>query len=75
MPENNPPDSRPTEPIIVTPVPFRSGRRGGREQARRTAVWLGLLAAGALLSALAGALWFVFTARQVSPRSGEVRIP
>jgi formylglycine-generating enzyme required for sulfatase activity len=66
MPEKNPPDSRPTEPIIVTPVPFRSGRRGGREQARRTAVWLGLLAAGALLSALAGALWFVFTARQVS---------
>ncbi|MCK7469506.1 MAG: hypothetical protein MZU95_00910 [Desulfomicrobium escambiense] len=47
-------------------MPFRSGRRGGRDRVRRTAAWFGALAAGALLLALAGALWFVVTARQVS---------
>jgi formylglycine-generating enzyme required for sulfatase activity len=33
---------------------------------RRAAAWLGVLAAGGILLALAGALWFVVTARQVS---------
>ena len=66
MPEKKPPAPRPTEPISVTPVPFRSGRRGGRDRVRRTAAWFGILAAGALLLPLAGALWFVVTAHQVS---------
>jgi formylglycine-generating enzyme required for sulfatase activity len=66
MPEKKPPDTSLTEPIIVTPVPFRSGRPGGHDRVRQAAAWLGLLAVGALLSALAGALWFVATARQVS---------
>jgi len=66
MPEKKTPDTHPTEPVIVTPVPFRSGRRGSRDRVRRTAAWFGVLAAGALLLALAGALWFVVTARQVS---------
>ena len=59
-------DTNPTEPIIVTPVAFRSGRRGGSGRVRRTAAWFGVLAAAALLLALAGTLWFVVTARQVS---------
>ena len=66
MPEKKSDDTRPTEPVIVTPVPFRSGRRGGRGRARRAAAWCGALAGGALLLGLAGTLWFVFTARQVS---------
>lgn len=66
MPEKITSDPRPTEPIIVAPVPFRSGRGGGRGRLRRTAAWCGALAAGALLLGLAGALWFVFTARQVA---------
>jgi formylglycine-generating enzyme required for sulfatase activity len=66
MPEKKTPATNPTEPIIVTPAPFRSDRRGGRDRVRRTAAWFGVLAAGALLLALAGALWFVATARQVS---------
>ncbi len=68
MPEKEPRDTIPVEPITVTPVPFRSDRRGGRGGVRRAAAWLGVLAAGALLLTLAGALWFVVTARQVSIR-------
>jgi formylglycine-generating enzyme required for sulfatase activity len=68
MPEKKPPDTSPTEPVIVTPVPFRSGRPDGRGRVRRAAAWLGLLSLGVLLSALAGALWFVVTAHQVSIR-------
>jgi formylglycine-generating enzyme required for sulfatase activity len=66
MPEKKTEGPRPAEPIIVTPVPFRSGRRGGRGRVRRAAAWCGALAGGALLLGLAGALWFVFTARQVA---------
>jgi formylglycine-generating enzyme required for sulfatase activity len=66
MPEKKSPDTSPTEPVIVTPVAFRSARRGGRGRVRRAAAWLGALAAGALLLALAGTLWFMATARQVS---------
>jgi hypothetical protein len=66
MPEKKTSDTNPTEPIIVTPMAFRSGRRGGSGRVRRTATWFGFLAAGALLLALAGTLWFVVTARQVS---------
>jgi formylglycine-generating enzyme required for sulfatase activity len=66
MPGKKPPDPSPTEPIIVTPVPFRSGRRGGHDRIRRAAAWIGLPAAGALLLALGGGLWFVVTAHQVS---------
>jgi formylglycine-generating enzyme required for sulfatase activity len=66
MPEKRAPEPSSAEPIIVTPAPFRSGRRGGHERIRRAAARLGLLAAGALLTALAGTLWFVVTAREVS---------
>jgi formylglycine-generating enzyme required for sulfatase activity len=66
MPEKKSDGTRPTEPIIVMPVPFRSGRQAGRGRVRRAAAWGGALAAGALLLGLSGTLWFVFTARQVS---------
>lgn len=66
MPDKMTSDTDPAEPIIVTPVPLRSGRREGRSRARRAAAWCGILAAGALLLALTGGLWFVFTAHQVA---------
>ncbi|HSO62518.1 MAG TPA: SUMF1/EgtB/PvdO family nonheme iron enzyme [Desulfobacterales bacterium] len=66
MPEKKTSDTNAAEPIIVTPVAFRSGRRGGSGRLRRMAAWFAVLAAVALLLALAGTLWFVVTARQVS---------
>ncbi len=66
MPEKEPRDPIPNEPILVTPVPFRGGRRGGHGRVRRAAGWVGMIAAGLLLPVLAGALWFVLTARQVT---------
>jgi len=58
-------NSRP-EPISVQPAPFRSSKRGAGNRMRRAAAWLGVLAAGALLLAMAAGAWFVLTARQVS---------
>ncbi len=66
MPENLSSDSGSTEPLIIKPVPFRHGRKRNRTGLRRLVVLAGLSAAGALLSVLAGGVWFVFTARQVS---------
>ncbi len=66
MPEKEPRDPSPNEPILVTPVPFRGGRRGGRGGVRRAAGWMGVIAAALLLPVLAGAVWFVVTARQVT---------
>ncbi|MCU0559167.1 MAG: SUMF1/EgtB/PvdO family nonheme iron enzyme [Desulfobacterales bacterium] len=66
MAEKTSSNADPAEPVIVEPVPFRSSRRGGGRRARRAAAWCGILAAGAFVLALAGGLWFVFTAQQVS---------
>jgi formylglycine-generating enzyme required for sulfatase activity len=66
MEKKKAPETTPTEPIIVTPVPFRSGRGGAGRRVSRAVAWCGAVAAGAALLGLAGTLWFVFTARQVA---------
>jgi formylglycine-generating enzyme required for sulfatase activity len=66
MPENEPRDPVPNEPLLVTPAPFRSGRRKGRDGMRRAAGWAGAIGTALLVLMLAGALWFVFTAHQVA---------
>jgi formylglycine-generating enzyme required for sulfatase activity len=51
---------------IIEPVRFRTDRSRARDRLRRAAAWIGAAAAGALLLALAGCLWFIATARQVA---------
>jgi formylglycine-generating enzyme required for sulfatase activity len=63
QPQNN------QEPeTIIEPVRFRTSPRRGQDRLRRAAAWLGVLGAASLMSALAGCLWFVATAHQVSIR-------
>jgi formylglycine-generating enzyme required for sulfatase activity len=65
MPEKHPSEKSKAEPVIVTPVAFRP-RAGGRTPVLRKAMKaLAAAAAAAALIGLAGALWFVATARQV----------
>ncbi len=66
MPEQKQPDERPGQPLVVTPVPFRSGQWRDRGRVKRTAAWAGVVAAGALLLGVAAAVWFVATAVRVS---------
>ena len=63
--KNHPHDSDGTDHRDTGRLPFRSTRRP-RPDAARAAAWLGVLPAGLFLLALAGAMWFVATARQVS---------
>jgi formylglycine-generating enzyme required for sulfatase activity len=73
MSEKQLPDPDLPEPLIIKPAPFRSDRGRGRSRLRRAAARLGILAAGALLAALAGGVWFVFTAHQVSIQLNPVQ--